>query len=63
MIEWLRSEIDFAKTAFARAERDKCWGDTAALGSRIGTLREVLHRLEREEADRGTQATHGMSQS
>jgi hypothetical protein len=52
--DWLRSELDFAKKAFARAERDKCWADTGALGSRINTLHEVQAQLEREEVSRGS---------
>jgi hypothetical protein len=46
--EWITSELEFAKKSFARAERDKCWADTSALGSRIGTLHEVQEQLTKE---------------
>lgn len=47
-IDWVRSELDFAKRQFTSAEKSRCWGDTAALSTRVSTLTEVLHHLERE---------------
>jgi hypothetical protein len=47
-IDWVRSELDFAKGQFTRAEKSRCLPDRTALSSRISALREVLYRMERE---------------